>query len=1192
MRERINRLARGIVDGGVPGLMIKPERLEGSFGAGQTVKGEFLVQSTNDLYIKGLVYSSNERVRAVNEAFGGLRSHIIYEVDTRCMEDGDEIKGSFYLVTNGGEREIPYSLRIQTGTGGEELASLKTARDFANLARKNTELALRLFEYQDFIQAPFMQEPEARSIYEGLRGRNGRKNLLEEFLVALHVKEPVRISTDTSPRCYRDLEEEKEDFIELALSGWGYKEAVLQAEGAFISLETSSVTDRDFTENRCQIPYRILPDALHGGKNMGRIVIRTPRREFVIPIEAERRKRRDPYRETAEDKKGFLEYIQKRLLYELAASTDREWEEELLQETEKLRILYPKDGRVRLLRAEHLMLSGRRDTAQAALEEVREEVLKEQEKMPWLYCYYEYLCLLLNPSESRKEELIRYIRKLLWEKGSPSPWLLLLLIRTDETCLQNPLDLYRSMEMLFANGCRSPFLYGRACRLLTEHPVLFLKLGAFELQVLQLGIREGLLDRETVLKAADFISAQKYYRKPVWRLAKQLYEAYPERKLLEAVCGLLIRGEQKTGEAFLWYEKAQEAHINITRLYEYFLYSLPDDYNRLLPKEVLLYFSYDKTLDREHRCILYRNILLYMNPSSELYQSYIREMEQFAMEQLFALRIDSRLAVIYEHMIYQDMIDERAAKVLPAILCSRRIICEEPGMKYVVVRCEELQDEETYALEKGEAYVPARSGHMILMFQDAYGNRYLDVKHRKYPVMDKKELLDRCAKLAPDHPMLLLRACCQVMGEGIHTLQEAHMLDEAAHLLRLNPVSETRLREQVVEFYCRMEEDDREDKNSANCACLVQMDKEDLSEKARKRICETLIGQDFLREAYDMICRFKITDIDVQLLSRLCSRMILQQLFDQDDWLLSFSYRVFEAGKADSVVLDYLCEHFNGTVSQMYGILIRGVQEHIETYDLEERLLAQMLFTGCCDRIDSVFDLYMSRKKTRESIVKAYFTEKCAQYFLEGKEMDPKVFDYLKKAARMSLNREKLPTLYLLSLTKYFAGIPEISPEDKELLLFMTRLLLEQRLIFPYTRDLSRHIPVPEDILDKTMVEYHGDRDRAPWMEVRLLPEETSFHREEMRRVYQGIYVKEMVLFEGETLEYQIYERESRGRVLTAEGRLTCDHKLDGRENSRFACLNRMGAALKEKNEEKLAGAMEDYLKRSAVLGSLFPVKE
>ncbi|MFQ7816054.1 DUF5717 family protein [Enterocloster sp.] len=76
------------------------------------------MQSTNDLHIKGLVYSSNKRVKAVNEAFGGLRSHIIYEVDTRYLEDGDEIKGSFYLVTNGGEREIPYSLRIQTENGG------------------------------------------------------------------------------------------------------------------------------------------------------------------------------------------------------------------------------------------------------------------------------------------------------------------------------------------------------------------------------------------------------------------------------------------------------------------------------------------------------------------------------------------------------------------------------------------------------------------------------------------------------------------------------------------------------------------------------------------------------------------------------------------------------------------------------------------------------------------------------------------------------------------------------------------------------------------------------------------------------------------------------------------------------------------------------------------------------------------
>ena len=165
MRERINRLARGIVDSSVPELVIKPERIEGVLSPGESVRGEFSVQSGNDLYIKGLVYTGNERIKVENEAFGGLRNHIIYDIDTRYLEDGDRIEGSFYLVTNGGEKEIPYSLCIQTGNRTENLRSLKTPRDFAALAKKNWELALRLFEYQDFTEAPFMQDAQIRTIY-------------------------------------------------------------------------------------------------------------------------------------------------------------------------------------------------------------------------------------------------------------------------------------------------------------------------------------------------------------------------------------------------------------------------------------------------------------------------------------------------------------------------------------------------------------------------------------------------------------------------------------------------------------------------------------------------------------------------------------------------------------------------------------------------------------------------------------------------------------------------------------------------------------------------------------------------------------------------------------------------------------------------------------------------------------------
>lgn len=84
-------------------------------------------------------------------------------------------------------------------------------------------------------------------------------------------------------------------------------------------------------------------------------------------------------------------------------------------------------------------------------------------------------------------------------------------------------------------------------------------------------------------------------------------------------------------------------------------------------------------------------------------------------------------------------------------------------MKYVIVRCEELKEEEAFLLEHGEAYVPAVSKNTVLFFQDAYGGRYLNISHRKLPVMDRKELLDRCYEVYPDHPILKLRACEAVL---------------------------------------------------------------------------------------------------------------------------------------------------------------------------------------------------------------------------------------------------------------------------------------------------------------------------------------------------------------------------------------------------------------------------------------------
>ncbi|MCD7992572.1 MAG: DUF5717 family protein, partial [Clostridia bacterium] len=891
------------------------------------------------------------------------------------------------------------------------------------------------------------------------------------------------------------------------------------------------------------------------------------------------------------DHGSLYKYLSLRLDYEAGVYEPALLLNQMMKETEHLRADFPGDERAKLIQAELLILNGREDNASLALDDARDRVLAHREEQVELYCFYQYLRLEIKPSVQQKESLVRYIRKLLWEDGEVRPYLFLMLMKLDETMAQNPLELYRSMASLFNQGCSSPFLYASACRLMEAHPDLFVRLGDFEIQVLYLGVQKGMVSRLTALRAAGLALGLKHYRKLVERLFVKLYQTYEEQEILEAVCSLLIKGDCKERDAFAWYEKALEQGVNLTRLYEYFLYSLPEDYGHLLPREVLLYFSYDKDLDRHSRQVLYRNILEYMNPSAELYQSYTRHMEQFAMEQLFQSRINRSLAVIYEHMIYKDMIDSRVARVLPGILKSCRIRCGDARMKYVIVRYEELEDEEAFLLENQSAYVPLFSDRSVLLFQDAYGNRYLDVKHWKVSVMDRPELLAQCYEVYPDHPMLKLSECRDIVNRGVETDEEAALLEEIVTEMHLSPVFEGRLMQAVTDYYCQKASEDKDGDGVFNCAYLVQIDKRPMAARQRQQICETLISQNYMREAYNMIRDYGSQHISTPRLIKLCTKTILMNLFDQDDLLLGLSHQVFSQGCYDSVILDYLCEYFNGTVSQMYEVLIQGVREHVETYDLEERLLGQMLFTGCCDQMDSVFELYMKRKTTREMVVKAYFTQKSVQYFLEEKDMDQRVFEYLKQAVGNTFDKDRMPTIYLLALTRYFSTLDKVKEGDVELLKTMTSLLLEEGLVFPYTRELSKHIPVPEDIMDKAMVEYRGRKDAHPELQVRILPEETGFHSEDIRRVYQGIFVKQKVLFEGEIMEYRIYDYLDGHRRLAAEGQVECDHKLEGKENSRFACLNEMGAAIKDRDDSRLLNAMEDYLKKSAALGRLFPME-
>ncbi len=1186
MRERINRLAKGIVDFQVPEINIFPETIDEQIPAGTVTRGEIGLTSENGHSIKGLAYSSHYRVKILTNAFGGLRSRILYEIDTACLETGDQIRGSFFLVTNGGEKEIPFVFQVQAKDLGQTLKNLKSARDFSNLAKKERITALKLFDYSDFMEAPFMQDMHTQTVYNGLKGHGNRENLLEEFLIALRVKDPVTIWAGDQERSYRTPGTAVVDTIKIKKNTWGYVDIRITAEGGFLELVRTRIGEEDFDGDSCQVGYRILPKQLHKGNNEGIIRFTTVRDEVTVRIQVEGMESLNDLERTERDfRKAYGRYLSLRLDYESGQYEESIILKRLKSQLDTLRGINPQNQQAVLLTAECCILMEEREQASHLLKEVREPILEKRLGELENYCLFQYLTLELEPNQSQKDSLIRLVRKYLSESHG-HPYLFFLQLKLEPEMEENPAMILSGMAELYSMGLRSPFLYVKACKLLSEHPDLLRGMTPFELQTLSFGAEREMIGENLAKKAAGAAGSVRYYNALYSRLLVKLYKKYPIREILEAICCLRIKGERRGAEDFVWYELALKERINLTRLYEYYLYSLPEDFDHALPKEVLLYFSYSQELDSRTRAVLYQNILTYISPSSDIYKAYEREMEQFAMDQLFAVNIDDRLAVLYDKMIYKDIIDTPVAKVLPSILRSYRIFCQNQEMLYVIVRYEETLDEDIFLLKDGVAYVPLFSHKTIILFQDGYGNRYLNIHYLKTPVIDKPELEEKCFQVYPEHPMLCLKACRQIVEQGAQNQEEAALLERVLKEQKLSPLYQKQLLSQTIAYYQKKAAE--EEKGGVDLSYLLMIDKDNISREERNGICETLICQNYLMEAYEMMEKYGILEISLSCRLKLCSKMILQKLFDEDRFLFWLALQVFDEGKADTVILDYLCQYYNGLSGEMYQILVQGIEQKVDTHDMEERLLAQMLFSGNQDKMDSVFDFYVSRKKTMDSIVKAYFTVKCTACFFDETETKSQVFQYLEGLVKGTSDRSRIPTIYLLSLTKYYSEQKELTAEEKSLCQEIVDFLLESDLVFPYFKRLSRFAKIPEDIMDKVMIQYKGDKDSRVILRVRVLPDEEDFHSEEMRRVYQGIFVMQKVLFKGETLEYRIYEYQNGKAVLAAQGKKKCQEIYDQGKDSRFACLNEMGLCLGKGQEAALKKKMQEYLIKNATVEELF----
>lgn len=87
-----------------------------------------------------------------------------------------------------------------------------------------------------------------------------------------------------------------------------------------------------------------------------------------------------------------------------------------------------------------------------------------------------------------------------------------------------------------------------------------------------------------------------------------------------------MKGQPTKNEIFPLVQLAVEADIRITRLYEYYIETMPQGFQSVLPQVIRMYFVYNNTLSSRKRASVYANVIRNKGVDRTTYQNYRKAM--------------------------------------------------------------------------------------------------------------------------------------------------------------------------------------------------------------------------------------------------------------------------------------------------------------------------------------------------------------------------------------------------------------------------------------------------------------------------------------------------------------------------------------------------------------------------------------
>lgn len=1178
VRARIGQIAAGRFNGTKPILAFSDETIDLSVIEGRSEAGSFVIESTNQIKICGIVYSTNPRMECLNPHFEGEKVRIRYQFNSKGLTEGDACEGKFVIVCNQIEYSLSFCARITRLYAEASTGAVKSLDDFTRLAASNWDEAYHLFYNRNFLNTIPYDNVYERLTYEGFACARPSGQNMEEFLIGVNKKKPVSISVDKSEEIFMASKEPQSGCFTITKDNWGYTEIRLRTDCEFIKLSKPVLTHDDFIGKTYLYEYIIDASAMHAGRNFGRIYIDGVYQSFTIDITAGVRDDDDSISGiavTKDIKECMVGIMELYTSFRLKRIVTGVWANETISILNHLHALMPDEHMYELMKAQAFIINRQRQEAKWILDDFKHT--NPDKKAP-IWGYYLYLMTLLEREPSYIDNMTHEVELIFYENPDSVLLFWVLLFLKNQYFDDNAGKL-KDIKYWVLRGCSSPYLYIEAYYLISQDPYLIKELSVFELRILSWAVKKKALTKELAGAIFEAVDLAGGFDNRVYELLTAAYEICPEAEYVGIICSYLIKGHKNDTCFHKWFELGIENKLRLTGLYESYLITMDDRQISPVPKIIQMYFSYDNKLPYRKLAVLYNNIIAAKETEPEVYHKYRKAMGRFAMDQVQLRHIDDNLAVLYEDMLELGFINEELSAAFSDIIYTHKLIVFDKRIVRAIIYQNEMKEPQIVPVTDQCAYFELFSNDYVILFEDSRGYRYVkSISYRLQRLMDAEKYLDRCISLSPDRPQYIVSHFKNVRDYSDFTKGDLKLFKPVFYSESFSDSYKAVMGYRILK-YCQLH--DYEDYVRP---FLQSIDFDILQKDARKYLIDMLVSNRLYEKVYDMAMEYGIDMLAAASQVVLCENALKVQHVD-DDFMVQLAISAFKTGKYSDLVLKYLCENYTGPTDELINLWHAADKFSISSMKLDERILEQGIYTQIePEKISDIFLEYYKRAGN-DKLILAYISLVAHGYLHSGRCKADFIFDIIEK--RFIGNRT-LNDACQLALLKHFAEKTDITQAELEIEDTLLKYYIYNNMYFDFFARLDYRLLKKYFIYDKAFLQYESTPGAHVVLHYSRDEDGEEFNSEDMVEMYDGIYVKAFVIFFGELIRYYITEEHDNSIEVKESNRLTCSNISGDNDHSRYNLINEMIISDTLSDETTLKSNIDEYKRLDAATKQLF----